>query len=283
MNDVNSHKELKLAFSTLGCPRWTLRQIVENAASMGFCGVELRGLSGDLDITTRPEFTTALADTAGLFADHGIAISCLSTSARYAVVENAERQNSLDETRRYLELAARLGAPVVRVFGGRLPDGHTRQSILPAMVESLRQMGDEARQFGTVLAVETHDDWTDSATLAALISRVDHPHVRVLWDLHHPFRLNGESPALTCARLGRYTVSVHLKDSLPDHRGGYHYVLPGKGNIPLREMVNLLLQRGYNGYLTLEWEKRWYPELPEPEVVFQAYVRTMRAWFPGPP
>ncbi len=280
MNDANSHKELKLAFSTLGCPRWTLRQIVENAARMGFCGVELRGLSGDLNITARPEFTTALADTARLFTDHGIAISCLSTSARYAVVENAERENCLDETRRYLELAARLDAPAVRVFGGQVPDGHTRQSILPAMVDSLRQMGDEARQFGIVLAVETHDAWTDSATLAALISQVDHPHVRVLWDLHHPFRLNGESPALTYATLGHYTVSVHLKDSLPDQQGGYHYVLPGEGDVPLREMVTLLLQGGYNGYLTLEWEKRWYPELPEPEVVFPEYVRTMRTWFP---
>jgi len=101
---------------------------------MGFCGVELRGLTGDMDITIRPEFTTALADTTSLFADHGIAISCLSTSARYAVIEHAERQHCLDETRRYLELAARLGAPVVRVFGGQVPDGHTRQSILPAMV-----------------------------------------------------------------------------------------------------------------------------------------------------
>jgi sugar phosphate isomerase/epimerase len=210
---------MKLAFTTLGCPGWTLRQIVENAARMGFDGVDFRGLLGDIDVSGRPEFTTGLGETKRMFADHSVAISCLSISARYAVVDAAEREGHFDETRRNLELAARLGARVLRVFGGAVPEGYTVDTILPALVENLRQMGDEAEQFGVTLALETHDDWTDSATFARLMAEVDHPRVRVLWDLHHPFRANGEAPEVTYANLGPYVANIHVKDSIPSEGG----------------------------------------------------------------
>jgi hypothetical protein len=44
-------------------------------------------------------------------------------------------------------------------------------------------------------------------------------------------------------------------------------------------MLALLIEGGYEGYATLEWEKRWHPDLPEPEEAFPRYVRKMREWF----
>ena len=55
-------------------------------------------------------------------------------------------------------------------------------------------------------------------------------------------------------------------------------VLLGEGDVPLREMLDLLVSGGYEGYAILEWEKRWIPDLPEPEIVFPQYVATMRTW-----
>lgn len=268
---------MKLAFTTLGCPEWTLRQIVENAAQMGFDGVDLRGLLEDIDISKRSEFTTDLSQTKRMFADQGVEISCLSISARYAVVDPAKKEEQFDETRRNMELAAELGTGLLRVFAGRVPEGHTVESITPTLAENLRQMGDEAEQFDVTLALETHDDWTDSATFRRLMDQVDHPRVRVVWDLHHPFRFNGEAPEVTYDNLGPYTVNTHIKDSV----GGaedYTYVFLGEGDVPIRRMLDLLVQGGYDGYATLEWEKRWHTHLPEPEEAFPQYVQKMREW-----
>jgi sugar phosphate isomerase/epimerase len=171
---------MKLAFTTLGCPEWTLWQIVENATELGYDAVDFRGLLEDIHVSRRPEFTTGLRETKQPVTDHGVAISCLSISARYAVVDTAEKGRHFDETRRNLELAAKLGVPLLRVFGGTVPEGYTVETILPILVENLRQMGDEAEEFGVTLALETHDAWTDSATFARLMAEVDHPHVRVL-------------------------------------------------------------------------------------------------------
>jgi sugar phosphate isomerase/epimerase len=271
---------MKLSFTTLGCPGWTLRQIVENAAQMGYAGVDFRGLLDEIDITQRPEFSTGLAETKQLFADHGVAISGLALSSRFAVPDVAALQQQMDELQRNMELAAKLDTHIVRVYGGRVPDGYTVDTIMPIVVENLRQAGDKAAQFDVTLALETHDDWTDSTVFARLMREVDHPRVRVLWDLHHPFRTTHEPAELTYNNLAPYTVSIHVKDSVPIKTGRHDhtYVLLGAGDVPLRKMLDMLAQGGYDGYAILEWEKRWIPTLAEPELAFAQYVNKMRAW-----
>ena len=273
---------MRLAFTTLGCPEWSLQQIVQNAAHMGFEGVDFRGLQEDIDVSGRPEFTTRLDETRRMFSDAGLVVSGLSISARYAVLDPAERDKHFDETRRHLELAAELGVPQLRVYGGRVPEGHTVDTIMPTLVRNLRLMADEAEGFGVTLALETHDAWTNSAIFARLMAEADHPRVGVLWDLHHPYRLNGEPPETTYANLAPYTVNTHVKDSIAtDTTRGYRLTLLGEGDVPVRQMLEMLVEGGYTGYATLEWEKRWHPELPEPEVAFPQYVRQMREWFGG--
>jgi sugar phosphate isomerase/epimerase len=269
---------MKLAFTTLACPNWTLRQVVENAAQMGYDAVDFRGLLDDIDVSTRPEFTTGLSETKQLFADHGLVISGLSISARYAVVDAQEKQQQFDETRRNLELAAKLNANLLRVYGGRVPDGYTVDTIMPYLVENLRQMGDEAEQYDVTLTLETHDAWTDSAVFGRLLAQVNHPRVRALWDLHHPFRANGEAPEFTYANIGQYTANTHIKDSIPTAEGGHRYVLLGEGDVPLKKMLDMLVEGGYDGYATFEWEKRWHPEILEPEVAVPHFAQKMREW-----
>jgi len=60
---------------------------------------------------------------------------------------------------------------------------------------------------------------------------------------------------------------------MPD---GWRYVIPGTGQLPLAEAIRLLRQQGYTGWLVLEHEKRWHPNLPEPEEIFPAYVRWVK-------
>jgi sugar phosphate isomerase/epimerase len=154
-------------------------------------------------------------------------------------------------------------------------------------VNNLIEIGDEAAASGVILALETHDHWTDSSVFARLMAQVDHPHIRVLWDLHHPYRTNGEPPEVTYANLAPYIASTHVKDSVPggphsypqtDWEHGHTYVPIGQGDVPLRKMLRMLVGGGYDGYAIFEWEKRWYPDVAEPEEVFPHYVQQMRAW-----
>ena len=81
------------------------------------------------------------------------------------------------------------------------------------------------------------------------------------------------------AALGNHVAATHLKDSVQsDGDEGFTYVLLGYGDVPLKAALHALKQRGYDGYLTLEWEKRWIPELAGPEVAFPQYAQQVRAW-----
>jgi sugar phosphate isomerase/epimerase len=164
-----------------------------------------------------------------------------------------------------------LGAPVVRVFGGSLPEGMPRADALARSADNLRAFGDAAKAEGVAIVLETHDTFSTGATVAELLALTAHPSVFALWDLHHPYR-QGETPEETDGYIGAATRHVHIKDSKDGN-----YTLLGEGDIPLFAMLDLLEKRGYAGVLSLEWEKRWIPGIAPPEVAFPQYADALRA------
>jgi sugar phosphate isomerase/epimerase len=55
----------------------------------------------------------------------------------------------------------------------------------------------------------------------------------------------------------------------------------GEGELPVREMLRLLIQRGYEGWVSVGWEKRWHPEIDEPEKALPQHLRLLQTWTAG--
>ena len=95
----------------------------------------------------------------------------------------------------------------------------------------------------------------------------------------HTWRVGGETPQASYAAIGSRVGYAHVKDAIYDPasplamQDGWYYVAPGSGELPLAESIHLLRQGGYDGWLLCEHEKRWHPELPEPEELFPAFVK----------
>jgi sugar phosphate isomerase/epimerase len=269
---------LPLAFSTLGCPSWSLTKILEEGERSGYAAVELRGLEGEMDLTKRPEFSgTALPETKRRFADRGLAISDLGSSARMHEADPSVRAAQLDEGRRFIALAHELASPYVRVFPDKLVAGEPREVTVARIVQGLRSLGEYARGSGVSVILESHGDFTRSPELKEILVAVNLPTVALLWDAHHTVVAGGEAPAETWRALGPYVRHTHLKDSRPE-KDGVRYVLTGEGTVPVRETVRVLAEGGYKGYYCFEWEKKWHPEIEEPEVAFPQYARTVAGY-----
>ena len=269
---------LPLAFSTLGCPGWNLAKILEEGERLGYAAVELRGIEGEMDLGERPELKgAAIAETKRRFADRGLVISDLGASSRMHEVEAIARAAQLDEGRRFIDLAHELGVPYVRVFGDKLVAGEAKEKTIERVVAGLRALGEHAKGSGVSVLIESHGDFTRSADLKSILTAVNLPTVALLWDAHHTVVLGKESPAETWRALGSFVRHTHLKDSRPDG-DGVRYVLTGEGDVPVRETVRVLVEGGYKGYYCFEWEKKWHPELAEPEVAFPHYARTMAGY-----
>jgi sugar phosphate isomerase/epimerase len=265
---------MRIACTTLACPDWSLETVLARFKKHGYDGVDFRGLGAQLDVWKLAEFSTDADKSVRLVARSGLAVSAFSSSARIFHTDPALRARHLEEVAHYTRLCRMFKAPLIRVFGGPLENTPVDKAIEVA-VTTLRQLADIAGD-GVTLAVETHDEWIHSAMLGEVMQRVAVRNVGVLWDLHHPYRLAGETPRQTYDNIGRFVIATHVKDSLATPGGKYEYRLGGQGDVPLAEMVALLKRGGYDGYLTLEWEKKWHAELAEPDVALPQYAGFLR-------
>jgi sugar phosphate isomerase/epimerase len=277
---LGADERLPLAFSTLGCPAWELSKILEFAQGNGFAAVELRGLMGNLDLPSRPEFAPdRLAQTKKQIADQGIKIACVSSSTELHEPDAAKREKEIADAIRFIDLASALGAPSVRVFGNKL-DG-PREQIITRVASGMHQLGEYAGPRHVTVIIESHGDFVDSATLKQVLTRAESSHVGLLWDAHHTYVDGHEQPEHTVAELGPWIRHTHLKDSVPAGKER-KYVLTGKGDVPVERQVQALRKIGYQGYYCFEWEKVWHPDLLEPEVAFPDYVRVMKGYLKEP-
>ena len=270
---------MKISFMTLGCPGWDLDTICRNGQSYGFDGVDFRGYLDALDITTLPEFTSAAVATRRQLTDAGLAVSGISTSIK--VCDPDAGVINLEEARRTIDVARAFGAENIRIFGGgdlsRL-DRASLASVGRDCVEAILAL-DGARELKWLF--ETHDLWIHSQDCLLLLGAIPAPF-GALWDMGHTFRVGGETPSQTFAAIGPRVGYAHVKDAVydPTHEramnDGWRYVIPGQGQLPLAESIQLLRQNGYDGWLLFEHEKRWHPSLPEPEEIFPAFVSWVR-------
>ena len=267
-------KRPPLGFSTLGCPTWPWAKILDFAAEQQFASIELRGILENMDLTQVPELAPErLGETKRQLKAHGLSVSCLGASAQMHDLDPAKHAAQLDEARRFIDLAHALSAPYVRVFGNEYVKDVPREQMLAHIGGALRSLGDYAKPKNVTVIIESHGDFTNSPALLEILQRADSPNVALLWDAHHTFVSGKEQPEDTVRQLGRYIRHTHLKDSVPagnDRR----YVLTGTGDVPVKRQIAALAKIGYRGFYSFEWEKRWHPEIEEPEVAIAQYART---------
>jgi sugar phosphate isomerase/epimerase len=134
-----------------------------------------------------------------------------------------------------------------------------------------------ARRLGVAIGVETHDDFSASSRVAELLALTDPEWTGAVWDSHHPHRA-GETPAEVYANLGRRILLTQIKDARREPDGGWRLVLLGEGEVPVRPMLGLLAAGGYQGWISVEWEKRWHPEIEAPEVALPQHLAMLAEW-----
>jgi len=263
---------LPLGFSTLGCPEWPWPQILDFAAAHGYAAIELRGILTNLDMTKVPELAPErLGETKRQLAAHGLIVPTVDASAHMHELDPSKHAAQLDDARRSIDLAQALGASYVRVFGNEYVPGVPRADMLAHIAGALHDLGTYAEGRKVTVVIESHGDFTDSPSLLEILQKADSPNVALLWDAHHTFVAGKEEPEDTVRQLGRYIRHVHLKDSVPagnDRR----YVLTGTGQVPVKRQVEALVKLGYRGYYNFEWEKRWHPEIEEPDVALAQFA-----------
>ncbi len=274
------HDRFPLAFSTLGCPDWSFDHAAAQAAAHGYQALEVRLYNGDiipadLSQTERSAIRQSLRQ-------HQIAIIGLGASTRFAFPDAAERKANLDQLSAYIELAADLEVSMVRTFGSPGQISISMDDAINYVADALNAIAPTAERLGVTVALETHDAFCKGEAVAAVLAQVNSPAIGAIWDVHHPYRM-GEDIETTWRLLGSRVKHVHIKDARRRSDGDWQLVLLGEGEVPCRQVVELLDREGYHGYLAAEWEKKWHPEIEEPEIALPQHAARLREWFAALP
>jgi sugar phosphate isomerase/epimerase len=266
--------QMKFTLNTLGAPGWSLEETARNARDYGYDGIDLRLLDGE--VISLDSVRANASRIKALFPPRELPISVLATSVRLATREPSIRQSTLDEGLQWIDIAAELDVPVIRFFAARNPPELDLEASIQAVGEMLALLSEHAEKAGVKIGVETHDEFASARTVAGSLRLASSKQVGAIWDMWHTNRA-GETPAEALQQLAGRVINVHLKDARRSN-DGWQLVLLGEGDIPVKDGLRLLASSGYGGFVSVEWEKKWHPEIDEPEVAFPQHLQVLRKY-----
>ena len=232
----------KLSFSTLPCMDYGSTELLKLCEKYGFSGVEVRTKNDGSFVSGGGLYVT---DVGSSFCIKGYDSNLL------------EAANDL--TKRIKDS----GIGAMRVFLGNFCkryDDPRAELDYDGIVEMLRKMCDFS---ACEIWIETHNEFATGKTLKTLLSDINRENVKIIWDIIHPIE-DGETPEETVTYLGNNIAHVHIKDGKKHSDPIWHdyeYTPVGEGELPIKQIVDLLKKNGYDGFFSLEWESLWRDEL----------------------
>jgi sugar phosphate isomerase/epimerase len=268
-----------LAFSTLGCPDWTLEQITDFASEHGFKGIEVRGILREMHLPKCKEFSNQnLAATQRIMQDKGLKFVNLGSGATLHFAEGNERRKNLDDGKRFIDLANKLNCPYIRVFPNNFQKDQTKSQTIDLIAKGLLELGEYAKDSKVIVLMETHGDLLYTDDLVQLMNAAEHKNVGLVWDMTNMWVKTKESPAYAYSKLKKYIHHTHIKNALLEG-DKITYTRLAQGEVPIFEMIDALRLDKYKGYYSFEWEKLWHPELEDPELAIADYAVVMKKHF----
>lgn len=262
---------MKVAFSTLGCPDWSFSEIFSTAKDLNFDGIEIRGVANEVYVPKAKRFLPEkIAGTIDKLKAGNIEIPILTSGIAVGELLNDEQcEKAMNEVKEYIDLAQKLSCKYVRIMISGKPQPEAVDiDVASLMYNKMCEYGEDK---GVTPLMETNGILGSSDACVEFMNEIKSPNKGVLWDVHHPFRFFSETPEKTARVLGDYIKHVHVKDSIvKDDK--IIYRMMGYGDVPIFDALKELKARNYDGYVSLEWVKRWNPELEEPGIVFAHFM-----------
>jgi D-psicose/D-tagatose/L-ribulose 3-epimerase len=243
--------------------------LLRDIKATGFDGVEIPIFEGTPDDFVH---TARMLDEIGL---ERTAVSAIGNPDLNLISSNAaERSAGVEFMNWALECSAALGADTL---GGPLhsPLGHfSGEGPTPDefawSVDSQRQIGERAAEFGVTIALEAVNRFecylvNTMDALCSHIRRINHPNIRAMYDTFHA---NIEEVDPMSALTGNAELVTHIHISEND-RG-----VPGRGHIPWAQTYAAIADTGYDKWLTIESFGRGLPDLAAATKVWRDFAES---------
>ncbi|MCC6418930.1 MAG: sugar phosphate isomerase/epimerase [Gemmataceae bacterium] len=206
----------------------------------------------------------------------GLDISGTGVRTHFASPDRAKRAADVQHVKDWVEVAARLGAPVLRVFAGAAPQGHSWEEVAEWLVADLRACVAHGQKHGVLIGIQNHDDFLKTGEqVVKIVKRVDSAWFGVVVDTG---AFQTPDPYRDIAAVVPYAVNWQIKE-----------YQPGKGKVrtDLKQVVRIAREAGYRGYLPIETLPRggevYEPRTRVPQLLRELRTAIQSVGFESPP
>jgi sugar phosphate isomerase/epimerase len=174
----------------------------------------------------------------------GLNIISLGVRNDFANPDPIKRLEDVKHVKEWIDVAVKLGVPVVRIFSGNMQEGYEakREEIAKYLTESIKECVDYAEKKGIFIGVQNHGDFLKTADQTIeLVNRVDSKSFGVIVDTGYFLT---EDPYVDIAKVMPYSLNFLLKES---------YTINGiTTKVDLNKIVKILKSYDFRGNIALE-------------------------------
>jgi fatty-acyl-CoA synthase len=268
---------MRFSVFTLAFPGFTAEQAISIAAEIGFDGIDIRTKEdGHIYIDAPKSYRKQLVTLAkslnikfyGVYSYLGGGMASL---------ENKIVNEELEKLKMIIDLAVDLEATHVRIFDG--DEYNKKPENMRQFIQSCKVACRKAEDANIYLGIETHGNlaW-DGECCKRIIEEVGSDNLKIIFDPANMFYY-GLNPVVEAEKIKRYILSVQFKDFLKVNNKR-RYVLLGNGDVPISQIIDFLKKGRFDGYIVVEYEKWWHPELPDPSLGLRHELQYLKQHFP---
>ena len=253
---------MRTSFTTMATPALELSAQATAVRDYGFDGVDLRvGQLGAGEVP--PELDVEAAKNL-LQQMNGVPIFSLLC---YNQMLHQGEKCFITSLQKSLCLAERLEVPLIRIFTGKIQSETELQQLISSL-QSLFRAYSGSVKIGVQIHVNNGVRESQALTICRSISDA---RLGIILSPDQTV-LCGEDEYALLPELAPYVFELYVADLNTDGA----FVLPGQGVIDFARILNSLRAGGFDGYVTLKWEKCWIPELPPYPQAFRAFQALMK-------
>ena len=234
-----SDTKMKLGLVTyLWGKDWDVPTIIKNCTTAGIEGVELRiehahGVTLSLSQAERKLVKKQ-------FEESNVEFLGMGTNQKFDYVDQNELSESIEVTKKYIELSHDIGGTGVKVKPNGFHEGVPKEKTLEQIGKSLNLVGNYAAKFGQMIRLEVHGKGTQELpNIKEIMSYVDSPNVGVCWNCNEQDLWNEGLEHNFNLVKNRFGDTVHVRELNSE-------------KYPYQELMNLFKKMDYTGWILLE-------------------------------
>ena len=188
----------------------------------------------------------------------GLFISGTAIGNTWALAKGPQLDEQIEYTKLWIDRAALMGAPHIRVFAGSAEKGLSLEQATENCIQTYAHCAEYAAKKGVFLGMENHHGIVGEAdNLVKIIKTVDNPWTGINFDSGN---FNTEDPYGDLEKIAPYAVNVQLKMVMKPK---------GKPEEPtdIPRVIKILKDVGYQGWFTLEYEDKEDPIIAVPRIL----------------